>query len=405
MFYDADCPICTRWTRRTRVLLRRRGFEFVPLQTPGTASRLHLADAELLTQMRLLNPRGEVFGGADAIVEIARQVSWARPLAFAARLPGVQAILRRLYTSLAAHRFCRAGACQVRPRAKWDLWVPLLLLPVLAWMGRSVMPAWVFMWSMAMAFFAACKWLTFRRAQLAGQHFTPREVLSYLFGWVGLDPSPFASNALPPALPPQAAWIAAAATTTVGAALVWLGVRPLLTSAPLAAGWAGMVGVILMLHFGVFRLLALAWQRAGVPVQPLMNAPARAATLGEFWGKRWNTGFNVLVRVFLFRPWVARGGRPLTATLIVFLFSGLVHELVITVPARAGFGLPTAYFLLQAAALLLERSEGGRRAGLGHGSRGRCFALAVVALPIGWLFPPVFVHHIILPMLHAIGAY
>ena len=92
------------------------------------------------------------------------------------------------------------------------------------------------------------------------------------------------------------------------------------------------------------------------------------------------------------------------AVLGVFTVSGLIHDLVITVPARGGYGLPTAYFVLQGVALLFERSGAGRRLKLGRGLRGRLFALAIVAGPAFWLFPPVFVQRVILPMLHAIGA-
>ena len=92
------------------------------------------------------------------------------------------------------------------------------------------------------------------------------------------------------------------------------------------------------------------------------------------------------------------------AVLGVFFVSGLVHEFVITLPARSGYGLPTAYFLLQGFGLVLERSALGRRLGLGAGIRGRVFAIIVAAAPAYWLFPPVFVRNVILPMLEAIGA-
>ena len=80
--------------------------------------------------------------------------------------------------------------------------------------------------------------------------------------------------------------------------------------------------------------------------------------------------------------------------------------MVITIPARGGYGLPTAYFLLQGLGLLLERSVAGVRLGLGVGTgiRGRLYAIALVVGPAYWLFPPVFVRNVILPMLHAIGA-
>jgi hypothetical protein len=84
--------------------------------------------------------------------------------------------------------------------------------------------------------------------------------------------------------------------------------------------------------------------------------------------------------------------------------SGLIHELVISVPARGGYGMPTAYFVLQGLALAGERSSLGRRLGLGRGWRGWLFTMVATAGPAYWLFPPVFVRNVILPMLAAIGA-
>jgi hypothetical protein len=88
--------------------------------------------------------------------------------------------------------------------------------------------------------------------------------------------------------------------------------------------------------------------------------------------------------------------------MLVYLVSGAVHETVISVPAGAGFGLPTAYFLLQGLATLFERSLPGRRLGLGRGVRGRIFAVATVAAPAFWLFHPAFVQNVFLPMLRVL---
>ena len=92
------------------------------------------------------------------------------------------------------------------------------------------------------------------------------------------------------------------------------------------------------------------------------------------------------------------------ALLAGFLISGLVHEVVISLPARAGFGLPTLFFLIQAGAILFERSAVGRRLGLGQGATGRLFTLAALALPAYGLFHPPFVYGVILPFMGAIGA-
>jgi hypothetical protein len=162
-----------------------------------------------------------------------------------------------------------------------------------------------------------------------------------------------------------------------------------------------MTGLVLFLHFGLFGLLRLGWQRRGVPVTPIMQAPLLARSLADFWGARWNTAFSRLARKFIVCPLSPWLGVAWTVMLVYFV-SGLVHEVVISVPAGAGFGLPTAYFLLQGAATLFERSSFGRRLGLGRGLRGRLFTLGTVAGPAFWLFHPAFVENVFLPMLRSL---
>jgi predicted DCC family thiol-disulfide oxidoreductase YuxK len=118
IYYDADCPFCVRWVARVSGPLERRGFRFLPLQTPGSAERLRVAPSELLAQMQLLRPDGQRFGGADAVAEMARQIWWAKPLAALTWLPGVMPLGRRLYARIAANRHCASGACPVHRPAK-----------------------------------------------------------------------------------------------------------------------------------------------------------------------------------------------------------------------------------------------------------------------------------------------
>jgi hypothetical protein len=134
-----------------------------------------------------------------------------------------------------------------------------------------------------------------------------------------------------------------------------------------------------------------------------MNCPIAAASLSDFWGKRWNSGFRDIVFGLFFVRLAKRFGTTAAAT-ITFVISGLIHELVITFPAGAGYGLPTLYFTLQSAALLAERSRFGTRLGLGRGWPGHAFALVVVTLPIFALFPPPFVLRVMVPFLQVIKA-
>jgi hypothetical protein len=260
--------------------------------------------------------------------------------------------------------------------------------------------AWVFMWMMAFAIYAGFKWLTYREASVHGLAVPTRTRLIYLLCWPWMSLKEFAGA--PPAKERRKTvpvWLAPTTKTLVGAGLVWFAVPAIPADAWLLRGWVGMVGIIMILHFGTFHLLALALQAANLNARSNMQAPLLARSLADFWGRRWNTAFNVLADRYGFRPLTPRIG-PRAALAVVFLASGLLHEAVITLPARGGYGLPTAYFALQAVGLFLERGAWIRR----RPWLKRLFAWFVLLAPIGCLFPPVFVRNVMLPMLQAIGA-
>ena len=282
-------------------------------------------------------------------------------------------------------------------------WLPLLLLPAAALSARPLLASWVFMWILAAALFIACKWMTWVRG--AGERSRSwMSALAYGVAWPGMDPQPFLMRAGDrTAAAARGPWMVALAKVLAGITLIVLAAR-LSASSPLIAGWTGMIGLVLFLHFGLFQLLFLGWQAAGVKVQPIMRAPVLARSITEFWGERWNTAFSTLAREFIFRPFARRWGVG-HAALAVFLLSGLVHEALISLPARAGFGLPTGYFLLQAMGARLERTSWGRRFGLGSGTRGRVFTILITAGPAFWLFHPPFIRNVFLPMLRLAGAH
>jgi hypothetical protein len=253
------------------------------------------------------------------------------------------------------------------------------------------------MWVLAIAIFTGCKWLTWRRTPapgaLVGRH------LGYLLAWPGLDAVAFLTG-VARQRPAPAEWLFALSKLALGVAILWLLVPVLPRESPLLRGWVGMVGLIFLLHFGSFHLLSCAWRTAGVDARPLMDWPAKSTSLSEFWGRRWNTAFRDLTYRFLFKPLTARLG-PRWGLAAGFLFSGLVHDVVISWPAGGGWGGPTLYFALQGIGLIAERSRAGRRFGLGRGWRGWVFAMLVVVGPAYWLFHPLFVVNVVNPFLNA----
>jgi alginate O-acetyltransferase complex protein AlgI len=192
----------------------------------------------------------------------------------------------------------------------------------------------------------------------------------------------------------------------IGLGLILLaGIAPMIMPRhPLGGGWTGMIGLILLLHFGLFHLLSILWRRTDVDAPPIMSAPVLARSIGDFWNARWNMGFHVLASKYLFNPIRRRFGA--TAGLIgTFIVSGFLHDLVITLPARGGYGLPTAYFAIQGMGILAERLPSVRKLARQHPWAGRMMTLVIVAGPVGLLFPAVFVHRVIVPFLNAIGIY
>jgi predicted DCC family thiol-disulfide oxidoreductase YuxK len=113
VFFDRDCTVCTSLARRFRGPLEKRGFGLATLQDPRVQPLLDLPREELLREMRVATGEGQIYGGAEAIVFLARQIWWAWPLHAAAQIPGVPHILDAGYRWFADHRTCSSGLCSV----------------------------------------------------------------------------------------------------------------------------------------------------------------------------------------------------------------------------------------------------------------------------------------------------
>jgi hypothetical protein len=162
-----------------------------------------------------------------------------------------------------------------------------------------------------------------------------------------------------------------------------------------------VVALSLVIHFGLCTILAGVWRLLGSDVDPPFRAPLRAESLREFWAKRWNTAFSEMTAIAVYRPLLGRVGHG-PALLLGFMWSGLLHEMAISLPARAGFGLPTLYFILHGLLVALER----RLARAGHclaGWVGRGWTLVWLVLPLPLLLPKPFLVGVLWPLLGSVG--
>jgi predicted DCC family thiol-disulfide oxidoreductase YuxK len=120
VFFDRDCSVCSSLARRFRRVLETRGFGLAALQDPRVQALLASPHEDLLREMRVATTDGRIYGGAEAIVYLARQIWWAWPLYAAAKLPGVPRVLDAGYTWFADHRTCASGFCSISRKSSQD---------------------------------------------------------------------------------------------------------------------------------------------------------------------------------------------------------------------------------------------------------------------------------------------
>lgn len=214
----------------------------------------------------------------------------------------------------------------------------------------------------------------------------PRYAVFSLF-WFGMDPGTFRFRKS------GLSWkgdVALGSLLTVigvlGGWFVWfMGWRQILVMfVPLSLGF----------HFGVLRILKGILRLAGFPVRTLFPNPLETKGIADFWGRRWNVGYSQMLQRLVGRPVEAMCGKS-TGVMAVFIASGLLHEVAITLPVRSGYGLPTLYFTLHGLLTLLE--------GKWNRPLEKIPALLAVTVPLAWLFPPAFQNEVIARFIEVFG--
>lgn len=159
------------------------------------------------------------------------------------------------------------------------------------------------------------------------------------------------------------------------------------------------VGFSLVVHFGIINLMAGMWRRIGADCRSMFRAPLASFSLREFWGRRWNIGFSEMTALGVYRPLRTRLGTQ-GATFIGFVFSGMLHELAITVPVMECLGLPLCYFAVHGCAMQVETQL--ERRGVvfrDHSVLARIWTSAWLVLPLPLLFPKPFLRAVLWPMI------
>lgn len=276
-------------------------------------------------------------------------------------------------------------------------WTFALIAVSVVWIGVALLPPWMAMWLTAIATFGTLKVLTWRRCLNRSAPATSRDFIDYVTLWPGMDPNEFLRRTSATDVS-RRDWFLAVTKTWLGIAIVIGAAAPAIREHATAAAFAAATGLVLSLHCGAFHLLANFWRRKGRDVRPIMYRPLAARKLSEFWGRRWNRAFPQIAVPLVFRP-VARRYGTRVAGWSVFLFSGVVHDVVMSVPAGGGYGRPTLYFLIQAVVADLLRRLDDRESPWLNSAVQRTIAATAVLLPLPLLCHAAFRNSCLLPML------
>jgi alginate O-acetyltransferase complex protein AlgI len=233
---------------------------------------------------------------------------------------------------------------------------------------------------------------------------SPARWLGFAALWPGMRPTPFAAAGGPPLPGARALLERGVVRLVLGVALVAMArLAWVTTGSRFLATALALPGLSFILHFGIFNLVAGAWRRAGVDVHALFRAPLLSKSLAEFWGRRWNLAFSEMTAIGVYRPLARLAGKP-AALVVAFLFSGLLHELAISLPVRAGFGLPLLYFAIQGGLMLAERAlERAGRPVYRRPAVGRAWTTFWLVAPLPILFHRPFLRGVVWPILAIAG--
>lgn len=111
VLYDGDCGVCSRWVPSWSPTLQRRGLAVAPLQSDWVQQRTGLSPGDLLSDIRLLQPNGQLLSGPEVYRFLMRRIWWAYPLYLLSKVPGLSRLFDWSYRTFARHRMRISSNC------------------------------------------------------------------------------------------------------------------------------------------------------------------------------------------------------------------------------------------------------------------------------------------------------
>lgn len=119
LFYDGSCGFCLDIVQKLTPHLQHAHFKTAALQTDWVREQLgNPSNEDLLKEMRVLTATGQLYGGADAVLYLAKCLWWGYPLYLLGFFPGFKPLLHKIYQQIATRRHCSAHGCQLPPSSR-----------------------------------------------------------------------------------------------------------------------------------------------------------------------------------------------------------------------------------------------------------------------------------------------
>jgi alginate O-acetyltransferase complex protein AlgI len=226
----------------------------------------------------------------------------------------------------------------------------------------------------------------------------PLQWTAFALGWFGMRPALFESFPSQ-RLPYATTAMRGLSRIGIGFLLVYLSavIEGANVSLKPLADLVLLVGISFILHFGVLSLSTAYWRWWGINVKELFRSPYKSRSLNEFWGKRWNMAFSEMTTLIAYRPLKLKLGNT-EAMIASFLLSGILHEIAISLPVKAGYGLPLLYFALHGILMYTESKIAWVQKILANKILSHVWVLGWLVLPIHLLFHQAFMEGVLKPL-------
>ena len=117
ILFDGKCGACSSIGSFWEPLLEKHGFRLEPLQSDWVQEKVQLTTDELLYDMTLLLPEGDILRGVEVYRYVWRQIWWLKPLYWISRLPMVTQAMAWAYRRFADRRYQISRVCGLDEKA------------------------------------------------------------------------------------------------------------------------------------------------------------------------------------------------------------------------------------------------------------------------------------------------